>query len=100
MYMKVHAHGHSTIVALCDKENMGKVLRKGGLVLDLKAHAYFYKGTLVSEAVAARALKEADSINLVGKRAVALAKKLGLASDSDVMRIGGVPHVQVYRITV
>jgi len=98
-YMKVHLQDGSTIVALCDSEHLGKILKEGEIVLDLKAYSSFYKGELVSEKEALAALRGADSLNLVGKRSVALAGKLGLVAKGDVRTIGGVPHVQVYRIT-
>lgn len=98
MYMKVHERDGSKIVALCDQEHLGRVFREGELVLDLKTYSSFYKGEIVSAENARRELADADSLNLVGRRSVALAKKLGLISSPDVRTIGGVPHVQVYRI--
>jgi len=98
MYMKLHSQDGSTILALCDREHLGKVFREGELRLDLKTYSSFYKGELVTEEDARRALRDADSLNLVGKRSIALAEKLGIISKAAVRKIGGVPHVQVYRI--
>lgn len=98
MYLKVHSHDESTIVALCDRAHLGKVFREGEIILDLKTYSSFYKGELATEESAKNALKDADSLNLVGKKSVGIAKKLGLISEADVRKIGGVPHVQVYRI--
>ncbi len=100
MYMKFHSCDGSTILALCDREHLGKVFREGELRLDLKTYSSFYKGELVTAEGARRALMDADSLNLVGKRSIALAAKLGLVSKAGVRTIGGVPHVQVYRIKV
>jgi len=98
MYMKLHEHEKHTILALCDSELLGKKFKGSGMVLDLDAYAYFYKGKLVSEAEALAALPSADSINLVGKKAIAVGKKAKLFSDSAVLKIGSVPHVQVYKL--
>jgi len=98
VYMRVQEKGKETIVALCDKELVGKVLREGEMVLDLEKYASFYKGEATEAADAARELKAATSINLVGKRSVALARKLGLVEKGEIMKIGGVPHVQIYLI--
>ena len=98
MYMRVQEKGKSVIVALCDRELIGKEYCEGELVLDLKAYASFYKGNAVDEEEAVLALREATSINLVGKKSVGLAKKLGLAGKDEIRKICGIPHVQVYRI--
>ena len=98
MYLRVHEQEHSSIAALCDKELLGKTFREGERVLDLKVYSDFYKGRLVGEREAAKALRSANSMNLVGARSVALAKKLGLLGGGEVVTIQGVPHAQIYRI--
>ncbi len=100
MYLKLHENdaGKSVIAALCDKELLGKVYREKELVLDLERYAAFYKGEITGEEEAARALKKAVSMNLVGRRSVGLALKLGLAGKGEVRKISGIPHLQIYRI--
>ena len=98
MYMRVQESGKSVIVALCDRELIGKEYCEGEIVLDLKAYSSFYKGQAVAEAEALAALRNATSINLVGKKSVGLAKKLGLAGKDKIRKICGIPHLQVYRI--
>ena len=98
MYMKLHGHEKSSILALCDRELIGKVLKDGEIVLDLKDYASFYKGDEVGEAEATEAMKSATSLNLVGKKSVAVAVKLGLVGKEGVRKIKGVPHVQIYRV--
>jgi hypothetical protein len=98
MYAKAYEAKGEIVVAVCDKELIGRVLREGDLVLDLKAHSKFYVGELVSEERACEMLKSATSINLVGKRAVGLALKSGLAKKGDEKTVGGVPHLQVYEL--
>jgi hypothetical protein len=46
----------------------------------------------------AEALKKAGNINLMGKRAVGLAIKLGLVAKSGCIMIGEIPHAQVYSL--
>jgi hypothetical protein len=98
MYMKIHREGKAIVVALCDEDVIGKVFTEGDVILDLKNYASFYKGEKVDEDTASRALLSATSANIVGKRSVALAEKQGLIKRRDVKKIGGVPHVQIYRI--
>ena len=97
MYLKTHASPDGEIVALCDIELIGKVLISGKARLDLSAYAPFYLGKKVDEKEAVDALKLAQNANIVGKRALQAAKKAGLAV-SHAKNIGGVPHLQVYRM--
>ena len=97
MYLKTHASPDGEIVALCDIELIGKVLISGKARLDLSAYAPFYLGKKVDEKEAVCALAAAQNANIVGKRALAAAKKAGLAV-SHAKNIGGVPHLQVYRM--
>lgn len=96
--MRIFKRGNEKIVAVCDSEIIGKVLREGEITLDLERYAGFYKGESVDEARVKKELKSATSVNLVGNRAVSIAKNLKLIKDSDIMNIASVPHVQIYEI--
>ena len=98
MFMRVHRRPEDTIVALCDAELMGRVLREGGAVIDLDKYGGFYKGEKVGEEKAAEALKSATSINAVGEKSVGVVRKaVGFAEDK-VKFIQGMPHVQAYKV--
>ena len=96
MYAKRYTVKNEVVVAVCDKELIGKVLREGELVLDLKKYSSFYVGELATPESVLALLTEATSINLVGEKAVGLAVKKGLAKKRDAKKIGGVPHLQIY----
>jgi hypothetical protein len=103
MFMRVHRQGSEVIVALCDAELMGKVLKGGEVVLDLKKYGEFYKGEKVKpgaagEKTVAKALGEATSVNAVGKKAVEATRKAVDFAQAEPKLIGKVPHVQVYKI--
>lgn len=98
MFMRIHESEKSIVLALCDKELIGKSYSSGGLHLDLKSYAYFYRGRQVGEELAKAAMADATSLNLVGKKSVGIAEKLGLVSKKEIKRIGGIPHAQVYRL--
>lgn len=100
MYMKRYEREKEIVVAICDKELVGEVLREGALVLDLKRYSSFYVGEITTEKAAAEALETATSINLVGKKAVGLAIKKKIAEKGSERMIGGVPHLQVYKMKV
>ncbi|QLJ53422.1 MAG: hypothetical protein Sv326_1247 [Candidatus Fermentimicrarchaeum limneticum] len=98
LLMKIFKKKNEKIVAVCDAELIGKVLREGELVLNLEKYADFYNGEQADEESVERELLTATSINLVGDKATGIAKRMKLVRDSDIKRIQKVPHVQVYRI--
>jgi hypothetical protein len=75
---------------------IGETFREGKLKLEVKAD--FYKGSMTTIAQALREIDEADIANLVGSRIVEAAVQKGLVDPSAIVRIGGVPHVQIVRI--
>jgi len=97
MYVKVHATPGGEIVAVCDANLIGRVLSDRKRRLDLAMHSPFYVGKKVGAKEAARALKGARNVNLVGKKAIFAAKKAGIDVSSAV-EIGEVPHLQAYSI--
>lgn len=98
LLMKVFKKKSEKIVAVCDAELIGKVLREGELVLNLEKYASFYKGEEADESEVERELLTATSINLVGEKATGIAKRMKLVKESDILMIQKVPHVQVYKI--
>ena len=97
MYLKVHSTPKGTVVALCDKELLGKVLSQGEARLDLQRHAGFYKGELVSEKQAVKALAESENANIVGEKSIAAAAKAGF-DISSARLVGNIAHLQAYRL--
>lgn len=85
------------VLALCDENLLGKVFEDGDLCLDLKKSKSFYEGKRVSQAQALELLKNAENINVVGKKSVA-AVKLAFGKTGKALEIAGVPHLQVYRV--
>ena len=99
MYLKFHKGMGQTVLAVCDADILGRVIRGGKIVIDLSRHQDFYKGKKASgKAEIVSLLKEADSANLVGKKCVQIALDEGFASEAQVLDIGGVPHIQVYKV--
>lgn len=98
MYLKVMKEENRKIVAVCDKELLGNVYGAEDAVLDLEAHREFYEGELSTEEDVKNHLKDADSINLVGERAVGIGLDMGLIEDKHIKKIAGIPHAQIYRI--
>jgi len=89
-------HGNEVVVAVCDKEILGKTFKEG----ELKIHVSekFYKGDLVEIEDAINAIERATIANLVGEKIVARAVKEGLLHKDSVIYIQGIPHVQIVKI--
>ncbi len=100
MYCKTYKTEKEMVVAICDKELIGKVFREGERVLDLKEYSSFYAGELTTKERASELLDGATSINLVGERAVSIAIEKKLADSGSVVSIEGVPHIQIYQLDI
>lgn len=90
--MKMHIGGGQRLLAACDEELLGKTFSGGGA--RLKVSEIFYKGETVSEEAFAERMKSATAMNLVGTRAIGIAKREGRVSEGNVMTIGGIEHAQ------
>jgi len=93
IHVKIHKSEGREIVAMCDKDILGKTFEEGDLVLEVSER--FYKGTLVGDEAAKNIIKNADILNVVGKKAVELALKVGVVSKIHIIKIKGIPHAQV-----
>ncbi len=102
IYLKAHKTEHGDMIAMCDEKMLGRVYsdKKTGTTLDLDKYRDFYEGALVYPKDAVDTLLGADiyTCNIVGEDSVGAAIKAGLATDSDIKAIGGVPSLQVYKI--
>ncbi|MBI2110182.1 DUF424 family protein [Candidatus Woesearchaeota archaeon] len=94
MYVKIHRKQGSTVVAIADKELIGKRFEEGKFQLEVSE--YFYKGEEKSEDEIIVLLQEANNINLVGKKAVALAVKHGMIQEENILRIKKIPHACIF----
>ncbi|MDE1798605.1 MAG: DUF424 family protein [Candidatus Micrarchaeota archaeon] len=107
---KVHPQGPDTVLAAADQSALGikhadppatpdaSGRTTPRRVLDLALFRAFYDGETADEERLASLLSTCTSANLVGERAVAVALKAGLARAEHVVKIGAVPHLQLYRI--
>jgi len=98
MYLKIHEKEGKRVIALCDKDLLGNVYSEGGVEIDLDTYSSFYRGKVVGKEEAVSLLKEFDSLNVVGKSAVALCIELKLGEIDDVRYVQGVPILQIYVI--
>lgn len=98
MFLKVHNDGRGRVVAVCDEGLLGKVLEGEGALLDLEKYRGFYGDKKAGAEEVSEALARFDSANIVGKEAVSVALRMGLAGKDDVMYIKRTPYIQIYRL--
>lgn len=94
MIVKIHKNNDGKVIlAVCDKELLGKKFEEGKLQLDLSSK--FYDGKEMQEETLLKLFKSAYIINLVGKRSINIAIKAGIIDRERVIKIKNVPHAQV-----
>ena len=98
MYMKIHEGSGGKVVAVCDKELVGKVLEDDKTCMDLERYHGFYVGERVGKSEVESALGTFTSANLVGEKSVGIALSLELVNKDDVMYINKTPYIQIYKI--
>lgn len=96
MYLKIHERQNRKIIAVCDKELIGKTFEEKDLQLKVSEH--FYKGSILPQEEIIKILKAADNINLVGKKTIELALKNNIISKENIIKIKGVPHAQIFSL--
>lgn len=96
---KLHKMPNGTkVLAVCDKELLGKRFEEKSLQLDLTTR--FYQGTEINENDILILFKSANIINLVGEESVNVGIRAGLvmANKKSVLTIKKIPHAQVVRM--
>jgi len=94
--VNVRRWGHYVLLATCDAELLGKVLREGKIVFEVREE--FYKGPKVSVEEAIDLMRQSTVVNMVGKRIVDKALEKGMIHPEAVLKISGVPHAQIVKL--
>lgn len=96
VWVKVHhSKTGETIVAACDEDLLGRKLNIGNGVL-VEVSRAFYGGVLINSDELDRYLKQATIVNLLGDCAVSYAISRGYAVEKAMVKIDGVPHLQLF----
>jgi hypothetical protein len=86
------------VVAIADKELIGKKFEEGKMQLDVKEN--FYKGEEKSEEEIVQYLRnmklEDATFNIIGDRSVSLALKQGIISEENVGEVQGIKFAMVF----
>ncbi len=95
---KVYRQGPELLVAACDVDLLGQTFRSEVRGLRLHVSRAFYEGDECTEEQLANRLALATIANLVGRRTVGIAVRLGFVDAECVLDVGGVPHAQMVRM--
>ncbi len=99
IYLNKFDSPKGVMIAMCDEEVMGRVLKDGKVEIDLKQYGGFYKGELVSEEQARRDINgRVYSANVIGERSVKLLIDAGLVKPEEVKSVQGVPVVHLFKV--
>jgi hypothetical protein len=81
------------VVAICDKELVGKKFEEGKKQLDLREN--FYKGEEANKegviALILRQAREDATFNIVGEKSIAAAIEAGIITKESVARVQNIP---------
>ncbi len=83
------------MLAVADYGLLGRKIVSNGLTIEVNKE--LYQGEVGDKNQVASLMLLHDMIILVGKHSVDLAKELGLVTEDSILRVGDIPHVQIYK---
>jgi hypothetical protein len=96
VYVNMRKWGHHVLLAACDADLLGRVLREGEIVFEVRED--FYKGPKMSVDEAIDLIEKSTVVNMVGNCIVQKAIEKGLIHPEAVLNISGVPHAQIVKM--
>ena len=96
VYVNLKKVGRNVLLAVCDCELLGRTLREGKIVFQVKNEFYNGREATVEEAMGM--IDNSTIVNLVGKCCVEKAIANGYVHPEAVLRIEGVPHAQIVKL--
>ena len=100
-YLTVRKSAHGSVVAVCDRELVGRRYEEGEFVLDLTTNFFFEEG-LTKEvddvSVIVEAVKESFTSNIVGNRIVEALVEHGVINKNGVKNIAGIKYAMTFKI--
>jgi len=92
MLVKIHKKDHRTIIAVCDRDLIGKKFEENNQQLDLTGE--FYNGEHVDADEIGDLLRNADGVNLVGEKSVGLGIQEEVIEEKNIIRVKNIPYAQ------
>ena len=94
--MNMRKYGHHVLLAACDADLLGRVLREGKIVFEVREE--FYKGPKMSVDEAIDLVEKSTVVNMIGNCIVQKAIKKGLIHPEAVLNISGILHAQIVKM--
>ncbi len=94
--MNLRKIGGNVLLAICDCEILGRTLREGKIVFNVKEE--FYRGARVSIEEAVAMIENSTIVNMIGKNVVKKAIERGYVHPEAVLNIEGIPHAQIVKL--
>lgn len=94
--VKVHKTDKGHVLGACDVELLGKKLKHGGIVIEVRENFYFERHVGPDEL--AELVEGCMTANIIGKRAIEAYCKANPDSRDSVVDVGGVPHLLVFKL--
>jgi hypothetical protein len=88
--------GHHVLLAACDADLLGRVLREGKIVFEVREE--FYKGPKMSVDEAIDLVEKSTVVNMIGNCIVQKAIEKGLIHPEAVLNISGILHAQIVKM--
>ncbi|MFH1455825.1 MAG: DUF424 family protein [archaeon] len=89
---------HQGVVAVCDKDLIGKTISDENLEIQITER--FYGGEEKSEEELLNILQDAHNINIIGKESIKFVLKHRFVSEENIIYIGDVPHAQIVEVNL
>ncbi len=96
VYINLRKWDACVLLAICDADMLGKTLRQGKIVFQIREE--FYSGPLVSIEEAMCLVQQSTIVNMVGRKVVGRALEKGLVHPDAVLEVEGVPHAQIVKL--
>ncbi|MEA3343814.1 MAG: DUF424 family protein [archaeon] len=94
--LKIHEPGNNHVVALCDKELLGKKFSENDLTLDIDPDFFGGKPAAINEIK--DAIQTAQSVNIAGNEIVSKLMQHKILSPSGVKIIDKIKYAHIYRV--
>lgn len=95
-FVKVHSHGADVVVAVCDRELLGKNFTEGDFVLEIREE--FYGGKLATFDEVYELMRTATIVNVIGEKIVGELVRRKIIEEEALIHICGIPHVQIITV--
>ena len=91
IFIKIHKTPNGDIVAMCDKDLIGKTFEDKNLKITISER--FYNGVEIkNKEKLLTALKNSSNLNIIGKESISFAIKNNIIGKESVIKIKNIPH--------